>query len=154
MLHISYFVRLYGPLHSFSMVKFENFKRTRKIRRGFYEAKKFNNFVLDLNDKDGFVAIALAGKMIPCRFLRHLTTSEGVEFVEVSRCLNTKSFYTWPLDSKQLGEISYESLSTMKETFPKNEVSFKYCRIPYEDIFVIVPILHTASLRYDSKVDF
>lgn len=97
--HIPYYVRLYGPLQSFSMFKFENYIQTIKkfvrkaqhplqqianrlneheeFKDGFYEAKKFNTFVVELNEKDAFIAIKHGDKIIPARFLRRLTTEEG-----------------------------------------------------------------------------
>lgn len=51
-------------------------------------------------------------------------------------------------DSKQLGEISYDGISTSEELFLEEEVFYKYCRLPYQQVFVLVPILHTSSLRF------
>lgn len=170
LLHIAYYVRRYGALHKFGMFKFENYIQTikkfvrkahcplqqianrlkehEKYNDGFYFAKNFDAYVLMPNEKDAFIAIKHNQKIFPARFLRRFTTSEGIKRVEVLRCMNIKSIYTWPLDSKQLGEISYESLSSVKESFPEDEIFYKYCRIPHNGIFFLVPILHTASLRF------
>lgn len=169
LLHITYYVLLYGALHCFSMFKFENYIQTIKkfVRKAqfplqqignrlkehekhdkeFYRTKKFNAFDLSANDKDGFVAVKHNGQIIPVRFLRSFTT-EGIKCVEVLRCMNLKSIYTWPLDSKLLGEISYEHLNSLKESFREDEVCYKYCRIPDKEVFSLIPILHTASLRF------
>lgn len=173
LMHIPYYARLYGTLDSFSMFKFENFIQTLKgfVRKaqhplqqlsnrldefsrivdGSEKSTKFNSFEIIENEKDSFIGIKHNGNIIPARFLR-FENLNGDKYVKVLRCLKTKSFYDWPVDSKQLGEISYENLSSTEETFAEKEVFFKYCRFPFDNIFVLIPILHTSFLKFGEHI--
>lgn len=173
LMHIPYFSRLYGTLDSFSMFKFENFIQTLKgfVRKaqhplqqlsnrldefsrvvdGSEKCTKFNSFELAENEKDSFIAIKHNENIIPARF-QGFQTENGTKYVKVFRCLNIESFYDWPVDSAQLGEISYEHLSTTEEIFAEKEVFFKYCRFPFKNIFVLIPILHTSFLKFGGDV--
>lgn len=171
LMHIPYFSRLYGSLDSFSMFKFENFiqmlkgfvrkaqhplqqlsNRLDEFSRIIEGSEKFNSFDLNANnEKDSFIGIKRNGNIIPARFLR-FETENGIKCVKVLRCLKTKSFYDWPVDSKQLGEISYENLSDTEETFAEKDIFLKYCRFPSENIFVLIPILHTSFLKFGDNM--
>lgn len=171
LLHIPYFVRLYGTLDSFSAYKFENFiqrlkkfvgnahnplqqifNRIEERNLNFGESDEiadFNKVELGFDEKDSFFAVKNNNKIFPVKVVNIVTENE-VQCIKVLRCLNLKSLFTHPMDSAQLGELSYETLSTNEETFPLSTICWKYCRIPYKDEFALLPILHTLFHKFQN----
>lgn len=172
LLHIPYFSRLYGPLDSFSAYKFENFIQKLKsyIHKGghslqqicnrieeeeaycqdVYMIPNFNSTDISYDEeKDSFIAIKSNNEIIAVQ-VNSVYEQSGVKYFGVRRCLNRQNFYTSPIASSELGEITYDRLNPDIEHFKSSDFQYKYCRIPYKQIFVLIPILHTAFQRFDN----
>lgn len=169
LLHMPSFVRLYGPLDSFSAYKFENYiqrlkkyvgsahsplqqiyNRIEERNLNFDESDRIEDFdtvQLGSDESNSFFAVSHNKKIFPVKLLSILKENDE-EYIKVVRCLNLESLFTYPLDSAQLGEISYDNLSETEETFPLSDLCWKYCRIPYEDKYALMPILHSSFHRF------
>lgn len=165
LIHIPYFSRLYGSLDSFSCYKFENliqklkryignahatlqqvFNRMEEedmYNKESYTIPSFNQTDIACNDKDSFVAFMKDNQITPFKVVS-IYEIESVKYFAASRCLNIKNFYSSPMDSSDIGEVTYDTLDSKIEHFKSSDVVHKYCRIPYKDLFVLIPILHTA----------
>lgn len=165
LLHITYYSRLYGPLDAFSCYKYENFIQKLKkwlgnahdplqqIRNRIeeedmynsnsYTVPDFNKTEVKCDEKDSFVALMIENQIKPFEVIS-IYEQNSEKYFAVRRCLNLKNFYTTPIDSSAIGEITYDVLDSTIEHYKSSEVVYKYCRIPSGDIFVLIPILHTA----------
>lgn len=165
LIHIPYFSKLYGSLDSFSCYKFESLIQKLKgyIRNAHatlqqifnrmeeeemydkecYTIASFNQTEIACNDKDCFVAFMKHNKITPYKVVT-IYEVESTKYFAASRCLNIKNFYTSPMDSSDIGEVTYDTLDHSIEHFKSTDVVHKYCRVPYENLFVLIPILHTA----------
>lgn len=165
LIHIPYFSRLYGPLDSFSCYKFENFIQKLKSYIGnahvvlqqifnrmeeeemynseSYTIPSFNQTEISCNDNDSFVAFMKDNKTTPYKVVS-IYEKESDKYFAARRCLNIKNFYTSPMDSSDIGEVTYDALDSEIDHFKSSDVVHKYCRVPYKNLFVLIPILHTA----------
>lgn len=67
------------------------------------------------------------------------------------KCLNLIPFFTEPLNSATaLGIIQYSELSENIEVFNFSDVEYKYFRIPYNEDFVLIPILHHTFSKFSN----
>lgn len=169
LMHIPYYSRLYGSLDKFSCYKHENYIQKLKGYLGnahrtlqqivnrmeeedfynidSYTTPEFNNTEISCSERDSFVAFKVDGKIIPCRVVG-IFEQELTKYFAVRRCLNIKNFYTSPIDSSEIGEVTYDSLDHTIEHFKTSDVVYKYCRIPYQSVFVLIPVLHTCFHKF------
>lgn len=169
LIHIPYFSRLYGPLDSFSAYKFENFIQKLKsyVQKGghtlqqicnrieeeeaFCDESKtvssFNSTEIKCNEKDSFVALKNNNEIISVQVI-DIYEQDGEKHYAVHRCLSRSNFYTSPIESSELGEIKYDGLSSGIEHYKSTTFLYKYCRIKFEESFVLIPILHTAFQKF------
>lgn len=170
LLHITYYSRRYGPLDSFSCYKFENFIQKLKgylgnannplqqIRNRIEEEEmhnpesftvpNFNKMEIKCDDKDSFVALKIDGQIRPYKVIS-IYEKNSENFLGVQRCINLKNFYTTPIASSTIGEITYDGLSSTIEHYKSSEIIYKYCRVPHHNVFVLIPILHTAFRSFN-----
>lgn len=108
---------------------------------------EFNNTEISCTERDSFVALKVDGKVTPCRVVG-IYEQESSKHFAVRRCLNIKNFYTSPMNSSDIGEVTYDSLDHTIEHFKTSDLVYKYCRIPYKSVFVLVPVLHTCFHKF------
>lgn len=172
LLHIPDDVEKYGPLYSLSAYKYENHMRLikRLLRRKHGHIKQFFNRVDEMRYADEIADELQSGKydaqskfnefnLVPnslrdgCVMLESgyslvITESferNGVEMVRGNRFLVSKDFYVDPFPSMEnMGTILASQLSKNIEEFPASAITHKFFRIPFEEDFVLVPILHTC----------
>lgn len=169
LLHIADYVEVYGPLYSWSAYKYENHMRLikRLLRRKHGHIKQFFNRVdemrfadeladeLEYNDRreskfnefslqadslrDGCCMVEPGYPLVITEyFIRN-----GVEMVRGNRFLTCKNFYHDPMPSMQnMGTILASNLSESVEEFPATSIIHKFFRLPFENDFVLIPILH------------
>lgn len=174
LLHITDCVRQFGPTDSFSAYKFENFMQTlkKKIRKSNqilqqlynrlqeknnYEpvqgetkssSRRFSDFVLDF-DKEAD-SYCLISPDIPIK-ISGFGKNGNSEYIVGNRCQTTSSFFELPVDSSLLGIRSYETLSDMPEIFDIAKVQTKFFRIPYQNKFVLIPLLHSTFHSFSTQ---
>lgn len=65
------------------------------------------------------------------------------------RCLNINSFFEAPLNSRtDLSIVTYTLLGTNIEKFKYSDVKHKFFRIPFNELFVLIPILHHTFTKF------
>lgn len=108
-----------------------------------YTVPDFNKTEIKCDEKDSFVALTIANKIKPFKVIS-IYEQNSEKYFAVRRCLNLKNFYTSPIDSSGFGEITYDVLDSTIEHYKSSDVVYKYCRVPFLNIFVLIPILHTS----------
>lgn len=173
LIHIPYFSRLYGPLDEFSMYRFENYiqklkKYIRKAELPLQQIYKrieeeeahtsesfitphFNQTEIKDNEKDGFVALRIDNYIVPFKVMA-IYEHDSKSFFAVRRCLKLNNVYTSDncMNSSDIGEITFESLDCTIEHFETSTLMYKYCRIPFKNVFVLIPILHTVFKKFNN----
>lgn len=159
LLHLADDAIIYGPLDSFSCYKFENFmqflkkdirkpsKLLQQLHKRIAEQEhanrdppkcKFDEFTISTKENDCF---CLLKPNISFRVIGFKTTNNQRQ-IYGKRCLNTTPFFKEPVCSKSFGIIQYSDVSSEEETFFYSDILYKFFRMPFEDKFVLVPILH------------
>lgn len=167
LLHIPDYVELYGPLYTLSAYKYENhmrvikrllrrkhghlkqfFNRIEEIRfadelmdgENYRNQCKFNGFKLKPNNlRDGCCMVQPG---YPLSITR-LFTRNGVDMVRGYRYLECSDFYDDPLPSMEnMGIILASHLSQTEEEFPASLITHKFFRLPFQEKFVLIPLLH------------
>lgn len=173
LLHIPDDVERYGPLYSISAYKSENHMRilkgllrkkhmdlqqfsnrfaeisnasellkdARALSKGIGEFQ-FNNFILKANSlRDGCIMVQPGVPLI----ITGLREVNGTKIIQGRRFLRYENFFDFPVSSMEnLGIILASQLSVLKEEFPIDSVIHKYYRLPFEDKFVLIPLIHSS----------
>lgn len=167
LLHLPDYVDLYGPLYSFSAYKYENHMRLikRLLRRKNGHIQQFFNRVEEMRladelygdeesrNESNFDEFIFKGNTLndSCCMLEpglpFIITSwfdqNGVRMIRVYRFKQCEDFYDDPLPSMaNMGIILATNLSTIEEEFPASSIQHKFFRLPHEDGYVLVPLLH------------
>lgn len=138
LIHIPYFSRLYGSLDSFSCYKFENqiqklksyignahvilqqiFNRMEEeemYNKESYIIPSFNQTEIACNDKGSFVAFMKDNRITPFKVIS-IYEIDGDKYFAASRCLKIKNFYSSPINSSDIGEVTYETMDPQIEHF-------------------------------------
>lgn len=166
-LHIPFFVRLYGAIDDFSAYKFENLiqdlkkmvaKANNPLQQIFNRIEERNNnleepnniadfdeFTVSTNEKDSFFAMKGTGEeKFPVKVV-DVFTENGVKYVKVLRCMDLKPLFKYPM-----GEVSYAKLSENEEIYPLSAIAWKYCRMPFRNEYALIPMLHTSFMKFQS----
>lgn len=168
LLHLPNCVRQFGPLSSFAAYKYECYMQQlkRPIKNGNHVLQqlfnrqseretlglnvvisKFGEFNVDpKKGKDSFCCIT---PNIPIKVV-DIKNENGVRYFYGHRCLDIGDFYERPIQSSQIGILTYKTLSNDIEKFKAGDCMYKYFRIPLEDsvTFVLEPILHQCFNRF------
>lgn len=167
LLHIPDYVEQYGPLYSLSAYKFENHMRIikRLLRRKHGHLKqffnrveemryaheldsedriknqcKFNSFNLQANSlRDGCVMVEPGYPLVITKSFDR----NGKKMISGYRFNQFTDFYNDPVPSMEnMGIILASSLSTTEEEFFATSIIYKFFRLPFENKFVLLPLLH------------
>lgn len=171
LLHIADYVEGYGPLYSLSAYKYENNMRLikRLLRRKHGHIKQFFNRVDEMRYADE-LSDELECNKTECKFdefnleakslrdgccmlesghplvITEAFNRNGVEIVRGNRFLVCQDFYDDPLPSMEnMGIILASQLSETVEEFPVSEITYKFFRIPFQNDFVLIPLLHLSQ---------
>lgn len=168
LLHITDYVEMYGPLYSLSAYKYENHMRLikRLLRRKHGHIKqffnrvdemryadelesndhnrecKFNEFNLEANSlRDGCCMVEPGYPLI----ITDVFTRNGVKMIRGKRFLKCSDFYDDPIPSMEnMGIILASNLSETIEEFSATAITHKFFRLPFENEFVLIPLLHIS----------
>lgn len=162
LLHLSGCVKSLGPLDSFSAYRFENFmqflkkiiKKPNQILQQIFlrlnerqdlkslsnQTSQFGAFDIDLKkEKDCFCYSKKAGPIKVMELVR-LGDSEAIECMVFRK---TENFFDEPVHSfAGLGIVVASDLSSDVVKIEKKDIDFKYFCIPYENKFLLIPLLH------------
>lgn len=167
LLHIADCVEKYGTVYTFAAYKFENHIRIlgkmlrknnlqlQQFYKSFAEISKakdlvgnaveadaflYNNFILRPNSwRDGCCFVQPGIPIVITEIDELHSTIRGRRFL---KCGN---FFEDPVASMDnLGIILASNLSIVEDVFPIDTILYKYYCLPYEDSYVLTPILHTT----------
>lgn len=167
LLHIPDCVEKYGSMYSWSAYKYENENRIigRLLRRPhghiqqFFNRieelryanelessdknrrkSKFNEFNLKPNSlRDGCCMVAPGYPIV----ISNCFVRNGSKFINGFRYTVCEDFYDEPLLSMEnMGTLLASELSAIEEEFLETSIIHKFFRLPFEDKFVLIPILH------------
>lgn len=169
LLHLPDYVELYGPLYSFSAYKYENHMRLikRLLRRKNGHIQQFFNRVEEMRlademyGDDGSRNETIYNECIfkanslndSCCMLESgipfiITSSflqNGLRMIRGYRYTKCEDFYDDTLPSmSNMGIVFARNLSTNEEQFSADSILHKFFRLPHEDGYVLVPLLHLA----------
>lgn len=104
---------------------------------------KFDSFILNNNIADSCCCVALENGDVAV-IIDGFGTIDSERVVFASRFDNLVPFYKDEyFDSQEyLGIVIAGSLSTAKEIFPVSKIKYKFFRIPYQNGFLLYPLLH------------
>lgn len=163
LLHLADMVRFHGPLNRYSAYKFENWyqllrKWIRKpndlfkqvhtrwfqlrgmVQRKSLKRKTFNSLVLNSSIKNNCIMTNDDEIML---ITKKIETLNGITFM-VKKFTHRESFFSSPVNSSELN-IFLVCESSLVTTTPinLNQIKRKMFRVPYENSFVVIPILHS-----------
>lgn len=175
LLHLTECVKKVGFLGSFSAYDFENFlqhlkqqvKSPRNIlqqlnnkivhdnyvddteesavkydRKGVITSLNLPGFYLSLKSADKFCFVK-SGFAVE---IKHFSNDENKLFIVGHKILNCTNFYTEPMQSLDIGIFLSEGCTcTTAEHFNCDDILYKLIRLPYQNKFVFLPILHKQN---------
>lgn len=166
LLHLADCVRQFGPLSSFSAYKFECYMqqlkgnlhnsnkvlqqlRNRQLERQVLgvsnDTNKFGEFNVNPKQEKNSFCLMKTGESIKVLDIR---MEDGEQIIYGVVCLNPTSFFDTPIDSAAIGILKYDTLETEIKKFSFHDRVSKYFRIPFEDEFILIPILHHSFNRF------
>jgi hypothetical protein len=111
-----------------------------------YSGYKFGNFVLNNKQRDRNCALK-NGTHIAIRNFSIKDSETVVVFQEYDKD-SVQSFFDQPVDSREIGIFLYSTLLQPYQICSINEIDHKCMQLPYDDKFLIIPIIH-AILEED-----
>lgn len=105
-----------------------------------FKKKSVNNVILEMNDKDSCFKTN-KGQIVVLKNII-LREDDNVIFID-NIFINIGDFYTYPLNSSELGIIKVSELNSDKLIFPLKSVVAKCWLIPLGDEYVCISLLHT-----------
>lgn len=128
-----------GPTISIDSRKL-GFKRN---KAGLVVAYQAELYTLTLKAPDNVCCIV---PCVPLKITKFMEDSSHQQFVIGKRFLNPTDFFATPLQSMTgLGIImTDQDTEEQEETFPINQINYKYVCLPYESKFVLIPLLHNC----------
>lgn len=166
LLHLADCVRQFGPLSSFSAYKFECYMqqlkgnlhnsnkvlqqlRNRQLERQLLgvtnETNKFGQFNINPKQVKNSFCLMQSGESIKVLDIR---SENGEKIIHGLVCSNPTNFFVNPIDSSRIGIIKYDILEPDIKKFPFQDRISKYFRIPFDNQFVLIPILHHSFNRF------
>lgn len=170
LLHISDCVDLYGYLYSWSAYKYENHMRLikRLLRRKHGHIKQFFNRIDEMAYADEIAeelkvegynrdpilneynleagSLSDACCMVEPGHPLLITSTfvhDGVNMIRGHRFLTCRDFYSEPLPSMEnMGTILASNLSKNLYEYPVTAITSKFFRLPYQNEYVLIPLLH------------
>lgn len=110
-----------------------------------YNSYTYNCQTFKLNNRDRFCFIETESGIVPF-IIEKFEIIEGAQVIVGNRYIKEQPFFEEPVDSQIAHNILLVSeISKISEKFYVSEISGKYCRFPFENNFVLIPILHEPS---------
>lgn len=162
LLHLVEFARKYGPIDQYSAYRYENWyqllrKWIRKSSHYFQQVftrwnqmsgkmkrkttTKFGSYDLKSNKKDCCILLHDERVAIIKKITR---TVNGPQF-SVQTYRQKESLFEYPISSSHLNIYKVNKLETSQEIILPSAIMKKMLRIPFEDSFVTIPMLHEGN---------
>lgn len=95
---------------------------------------------MEVNDKDSCFKTS-EGQIV---ILKNIIFRENNDIIFIGNIfINVEDFYTYPLNSSELGIVKVFELNNDKLTFPLKNIVAKCWLIPLKDEYICIPLLHT-----------
>lgn len=161
LLHLAADVRLHGPIDTFSAYKFED--KIRQLRRMIKSnnrvpAQLFNRIKERQNidykpttRKNKSNVRSIKFKRDSCLMLKDQSVVEVIDICPsktrylVSKWNVSESHFMCPFDSKLVGICRVDDLADEEYYVDKSSVKFKCYRLPYQESYVAIPLIHSAA---------
>ncbi|XP_067229733.1 uncharacterized protein [Chanodichthys erythropterus] len=74
--------------------------------------------------------------------VQNIVEDKGIVYIVANEYKQVEHFFTYPIDSRELGIFVVSNLSTNIKCFMVRNKPQKYVRLPFQNRFVVVPLLH------------
>lgn len=104
-----------------------------------YRGFKYGSFTIETNIRD---SCCLLNSNVPIE-VKEFFNYNGEDFIVAKKFVNARDFFTEPLQSSTyLGILLVDPPNAELFYFKREEVKYKFMRLPYKQYFVLIPILH------------
>lgn len=102
-----------------------------------FKVLAFDGIVVKAKDRDS--CIRIDNKFI---LVQNIVEDKGTVYIVGNEYKQVKHFLTYPVDSKELGIYVVSNLSSSVKCFTFGKNLQKYVRLPFQNKFVVVPLMH------------
>lgn len=102
-----------------------------------YKVLATDGVVVSVKERD--CCIKIDKKLV---LVQNIIEEKGVVYIVANEYKQVEHFFTYPIDSRELGIYVVSKLSTNIKCFIVRQKPQKFVRLPFEKRFVVVPLLH------------
>lgn len=102
-----------------------------------FKVLAFDGIVVKAKDRDS--CIRIDNKFI---LVQNIVEDKGTVYIVGNEYKQVKHFLTYPVDSKELGIYVVSNLSSSVKCFTFGKNLQRYVRLPFQNKFVVVPLMH------------
>ncbi len=108
---------------------------SRQVRQ--YKVLVSDDVVVKVKERD--CCIKIENKLV---LVQNIVEDKGVVYIVAKEYKQVDHFFTYPIDSRELGICVVSNLSTNIKSFMIRNKPQKFVRLPFQNRFVVVPLLH------------
>lgn len=108
---------------------------SRQVRQ--YKVLVSDDVVVKVKERD--CCIKIENKLV---LVQNIVEDKGVVYIVAKEYKQVDHFFTYPIDSRELGIFVVSNLSTNIKSFMIRNKPQKFVRLPFQNRFVVVPLLH------------
>lgn len=108
---------------------------SRHVRQ--YKVLVSDDVVVKVKERD--CCIKIENKLV---LVQNIVEDKGVVYIVAKEYKQVDHFFTYPIDSRELGIFVVSNLSTNIKSFMIRNKPQKFVRLPFQNRFVVVPLLH------------
>lgn len=102
-----------------------------------YKVLVSDDVVVKVKERD--CCIKIENKLV---LVQNIVEDKGVVYIVANEYKQVEHFFTYPIDSRELGIYVVSNLSTNIKSFMIRNKPKKFVRLPFQNRFVVVPLLH------------
>ncbi|XP_048010162.1 uncharacterized protein si:dkey-242h9.3 isoform X1 [Megalobrama amblycephala] len=102
-----------------------------------YRVLATDDVVVKVKERD--CCIRIDKKLV---LVQNIVEDKGIMYIVANEYKQVEHFFTYPIDSRELGIYVVSNLSTNIKCFMIRNKPQKYVRLPFQNRFVVVPLLH------------
>lgn len=133
----------YSPIVKEATQKLENEHMDGSVPESFsrqvrqYKVLVSDDVVVKVKERD--CCIKIENKLV---LVQNIVEDKGVVYIVANEYKQVEHFFTYPIDSRELGIYVVPNLSTNIKSFMIRNKPQKFVRLPFQNRFVVVPLLH------------
>lgn len=108
---------------------------SRQVRQ--YKGLVSDDVVVKVKERD--CCIKIENKLV---LVQNIVEDKGVVYIVANEYKQVEHFFKYPIDSRELGIYVVSNLSTNIKSFMIRNKPQKFVRLPFQNRFVVVPLLH------------